>query len=102
MTCVFIVLAGTLFCRLNPSDYVQSKEHIQLAHDMAAQTIVMLKNVQSKGLPITSPYKKACVSVKDSKVGESLTVLAHILYFSYMHTHPDHWTFHRYSKFTIW
>ena len=50
------------FFRLSISDYIQSKEHIQLAHDMATQTMVLLKNDQSKGLPITSPYKKACVS----------------------------------------
>ena len=49
-------------CRLNISDYIQSSEHIQLAHDMATQTMVLLKNDQSKGLPITSPLKKACVS----------------------------------------
>ena len=51
-------------CRLNISDYIQSKEHIQLAHDMATQTMVLLKNDQSKGLPITSPKKKACVSIQ--------------------------------------
>ena len=49
-------------CRLNISDYIQSKEHIQLARDMATQTMVLLKNDQSKGLPITSPKKKACVN----------------------------------------
>ena len=48
--------------RLNVSDYIHSKEHIQLAHDMATQTIVLLKNIQSKGLPIVSAYDKACVS----------------------------------------
>ena len=29
---------------------------------MATQTMVLLKNDQSKGLPITSPHQKACVS----------------------------------------
>lgn len=50
--------------RLNISDYIQSKEHIQLARDMATQTMVLLKNNQfeNNGLPITSPYMKACVS----------------------------------------
>ena len=43
------------------SDYIQSKEHIQLAHDMATQSMVLLKNNMSNGLPITSPYKNACV-----------------------------------------
>lgn len=45
------------------SDYIQSKEHIQLAHDMAVQSMVLLKNDPKNGLPIISPYKKACVSL---------------------------------------
>ena len=45
------------------SDYIQSKEHIQLAYDMAVQSIVLLKNAPDNGLPITSPYNKACVSL---------------------------------------
>ena len=48
--------------RLKVSDTVQSKEHIQIAKDMATQSIVLLKNDGNKGLPIISPYKKACVS----------------------------------------
>ena len=44
------------------SDTVQSKEHIQIAKDMAIQSMVLLKNDENKGLPITSPYKEACVS----------------------------------------
>ena len=44
------------------SDYIQSKDHIQIAHDMAVQSIVLLKNDPNNGLPITSPYKKGCVS----------------------------------------
>ena len=52
-----------LINRLKVSDYVQSKEHIQIAREMATQSIVLLKNDPSRGLPITSPYKKACVSV---------------------------------------
>ena len=51
-----------LACRLKISDYIQSKEHIQLARAMASQTMDLLKNVQNKGLPITSSYKKAYVS----------------------------------------
>ena len=46
------------------SDYIQSKEHIQLAHDMAVQSMVLLKNDPNNSLPITSPYKKVCVSFK--------------------------------------
>ena len=59
--CSFVTFS---FCRLNISDYIQSKQHIQLAHDMATQTMVLLKNEQfeSTGLPILSPYDKACVS----------------------------------------
>jgi beta-glucosidase-like glycosyl hydrolase len=53
-------------CRLNASDYVQSKEHIQLAYEMAVQSIVLLKNNHTNGLPITSPKKKACVSPLNS------------------------------------
>ena len=48
--------------RMKVSDTVQSKEHIQIAKDMATQSIVLLKNDGNKGLPIISPYKKACVS----------------------------------------
>ena len=44
------------------SDYVQSKDHIQLAHDTAVQSMVLLKNNGTNSLPINSPYKKACVS----------------------------------------
>ena len=50
-----------IFCRLKASDYIQSDEHIQLAHDMAVQSIVLLKNDLKNGLPITSSKKKACV-----------------------------------------
>ena len=34
------------YCRLNSSDYIQSKEHTQLAYNMTTQTIVLLKNDQ--------------------------------------------------------
>ena len=47
------------------SDYIQSKGHIQLAHDMAVQSMVLLKNDPNNSLPITAPYKKACVSLFD-------------------------------------
>ena len=55
-------LKNFAYCRLNMSDYIQSKGHIQLAHDMAVQSMVLLKNDPNNSLPITSPYKKACVS----------------------------------------
>lgn len=44
------------------SDYIQSSNHIQLAHDAAVQSMVLLKNNRSTSLPIATPYKKACVS----------------------------------------
>ena len=64
MTTAIHVAIKFFFYRLNISDYIQSKEHIQLAHDMATQTMILLKNEQfeSVGLPILSPYDKACVS----------------------------------------
>ena len=65
------------YCRLNASDYVQSKEHIQLAYDMAVQSIVLLKNDHSNGLPITSPKKKACVS--------PLNNIQYLQYYAFIH-----------------
>ena len=44
-------------------DFIQSKDHIELAIEAAIQSMVLLKNDPSNGLPITSPYKKACVSL---------------------------------------
>ena len=56
-----MIILFVLLCRLHVLDVVQSKEHIQIAKDMATQSMVLLKNDESKGLPITSPHKKACV-----------------------------------------
>jgi beta-glucosidase-like glycosyl hydrolase len=53
-------------CRLKVEDYIQTKEHIQISYDMTTQSMVLLKNDESKGLPITSPHKKACVSLESS------------------------------------
>ena len=47
--------------RLDESELVQSKKHIQLAHDMAVQSFVLLKNNMDTGLPITKKYNSACV-----------------------------------------
>ncbi len=48
--------------RLNMFDFIQSKDHRELALEAAIQSMVLLKNDPSNGLPITLPYKKACVS----------------------------------------
>ena len=70
-----------IFYRLKIADYIQSKEHIQLSHDMAVQTMVLLKNDQSNGLPITSPYQKACVSdTVTCRTRLSVTVCVTIVY----------------------
>ena len=60
-TVILIAILQFCICRLNIADYIQSKEHIQLARDTATQTMVLLKNDQSKGLLVTSPKMKACV-----------------------------------------
>ena len=44
-------------------DFIQSKDHIELTLEAAIQSMVLLKNDPTNGLPITSPYKKACVSL---------------------------------------
>ena len=44
-------------------DFIQSKDHIELALEAAIESMVLLKNDPEKGLPTTSPYKKACVSL---------------------------------------
>ncbi|XP_064392288.1 uncharacterized protein LOC135339960 isoform X2 [Halichondria panicea] len=49
------------YTKLNQSDFIQSKEHIQLAHDMAVQSFVLLKNNMDTGLPLTKQYNLACI-----------------------------------------
>ena len=77
MQLIFLTTYNNMY-RLNASDYVQSKEHIQLAYDMAVQSIVLLKNDHSNGLPITSPKKKACVSPLNS----TIIMFAYMIIFS--------------------
>ena len=54
------------------NDFIQSKEHRELALEAAIQSMVLLKNDPSNGLPITSPYKKACVSLVLSTITNHL------------------------------
>ena len=49
-------------------DFIQSKDHIELALEAAIQSMVLLKNDPNNGLPITSPYKKACVSLDSQQL----------------------------------
>ena len=44
-------------------DYIQSKDHRELALEAAIKSVVLLKNDLHNGLPILAPYKKACVSI---------------------------------------
>ena len=56
-------------------DFIQSKEHRDLALEAATQSMVLLKNDPSNGLPITSLYKKACVSLVLSTITNHLIML---------------------------
>ena len=49
--------------RLKMFDYIQSKDHRELALEAAIKSMVLLKNDLHNGLPILAPYKKACVSL---------------------------------------